>query len=309
MRKLFKKIYKFASNRKYRVAMLARYGYYNRLSDEKLLKKVFKSQLGYSLNLENPTTFNEKLQWLKLYDRKPIYTTMVDKYEAKKYVSNIIGEQHIIPTLGVWERFEDIDFDLLPDQFVLKCTNDSGGLSICRNKCSFDKSKAEHKIKKSLKRNYYLKYREWPYKNVKPRIIAEHFMKDRDFETLNVFKIFNFNGEPKIIQVIQGDKTANETIDYFDTEWNLLDLKQNYPNSKSPLQKPESLSTMLNFARQLTADDVPPFIRTDFYEVNGKVYFSEYTFYSDSGFAKFEPDEWDLILGNYLELTLNHNEP
>ena len=149
--------------------------------------------------------------------------------------------------------------------------------------------------------NYYYLWREWPYKDVKPRIIAEQFMQDRDYETLNVFKIFNFNGEPKVIQTIQNDKTSNETIDYFDTDWNLLELKQNFPNSKTPLQRPETLNEMLNVARVLSKNTAP-FIRTDFYEINGKVYFSEFTFYSDAGFAKFTPENWDLKLGDWIKL-------
>ena len=257
------------------------------------------------MDLDNPQTFNEKLQWLKLYNRKPIYTTMVDKYEVKKYVADIIGEEYIIPTLGVWEKFEDIDFGELPNEFVLKTTHDSGGLIICRDKTSLDIKKVQKRIERSLTRNYYWYGREWPYKDVKPRIIAEKFMKDENFDVLNVYKIFNFNGKPKLIQVIQGDKTKSETIDYFDTEWNLLKLRQNYPNSASPLPKPQNLSLMLSLAKRLTEKETPPFLRTDFYEINGEVYFSEFTFFSDSGFAKFNPPEWDDKLGKILVLPDN----
>ena len=255
-------------------------------------------------NLKHPKTFNEKLQWLKLHNRNPIYTTLADKYEVKRYITDKIGKEYVIPTLGVWDKFDDIYFNSLPNEFVIKCTHDSGGLVICKDKSKLDIESARNKIEKSLKTNYFWRAREWPYKNVKPRIIAEKFMKDRDFENLNVFKIFNFNGEPKIIQTIQNDKMPNETIDYFDTDWNLLDLKQNYPNSKNPLPRPETLTEMLNLARTL-AKDTAPFIRTDFYEINGKVYFSEFTFYSDSGFAKFTPSIWDTTLGNWIDLTYN----
>ncbi len=252
------------------------------------------------LNLENPQTFNEKLQWLKLYDRKPEYTVMVDKYAAKRYAAERIGEKYIIPTLGVWDRFEDVDFDLLPDQFVLKCTHDSGGLVVCKDKSMLNRTQAEKKISKSLKRNFYLRCREWPYKDVPPRILAEKYMQDRDFEVLNVYKIFNFDGVPKLIQVIQGDKTKNESIDYFDTAWNKLELRQNFPNSKKALPKPDTLEEMLTLARKLSAGH--SFLRTDFYEVNGAVYFSEFTFYSDAGFVPYKPEEWDYKLGSWLTL-------
>ena len=272
------------------------------LTDKAYIKLAYFRRFHKFPDLKNPKTYNEKLQWLKLYDRKPIYTAMVDKYEVKKYVADIIGEEYIIPTLGVFEKFDDIDFDSLPNQFVLKCTHDSGGLVICKDKKTFDIDSARSKINASLKVNYYLYGREWPYKNVPPRIIAEKFMKDREFETLNVYKIFNFNGKPELIQVIQGDKTKNETIDYFDTEWNLLKIKQNYPNSACPLPKPKNLSIMLDLAKKLTEKNVPPFIRTDFYEINGEVYFSEFTFFSDSGFARFDPPDWDKKFGCMIDL-------
>lgn len=298
------KYIKLLTDKKFRFSVLTAHGVYNRLSDERFLKKAFKINMGKELNLDNPITFNEKLQWLKLNDRKPEYTKMVDKYEAKKYVAEKIGEEYIIPTLGVWDNFDDIDFNSLPNQFVLKCTHDSGTIVICKDKSKFDVQAAKNKINARMSYNYFYKWREWPYKNAKPRIIAEEFMQDRDYEYLNVFKIFNFNGEPKIIQTIQNDKTPNETIDYFDTEWNLLELKQNFPNSITPVSKPQTLEEMLTLARILSKD-TSPFIRTDFYEINGKVYFSEFTFYSDAGFAKFTPQKWDTILGDWITLPKN----
>lgn len=273
------------------------------IPDKLYLKIHYCIRMKQKLNLKNPQTFNEKLQWLKLYDRKPIYTTMVDKHEVKKYVADIIGEEYIIPTLGVWDSFDEIDFDALPDQFVLKCTHDSGGLVICKDKSQLNKGSARRKIEKSLKRNYYYNTREWPYKDVKPRIIAEQYMQDSNHpeqESLLVYKIMTFDGEPKIIQTIQNDKTQNETIDYFDEQWNLLDLRQNYPNSKIPLQRPETLEQMLDLARRMSEGH--PFLRVDFYEIEGKVYFSEYTFFSDAGMAIFTPEEWDTKLGEWITL-------
>lgn len=161
------------------------------LSDQKYIEMKFKSRMGYKLDLENPRTFNEKLQWLKLHDHRPEYTMMVDKYEAKEYVARVIGEEHIIPTLGVWDSFNEIDFNSLPNQFVLKCTHDSGGLVICKDKTSLNIDAAKRKIESSLKRNYYLVGREWPYKNVVPRIIAEKYMEDETSCELKDYKVFN----------------------------------------------------------------------------------------------------------------------
>ena len=274
--------------------------YGQKIDDETYLKKVYKLKMGKELNLENPQTFNEKLQWLKLYDRKPEYTQMVDKYEAKKYVANEIGEEYIIKTLGVWEKFDDINFDKLPNQFVLKTTHDSGGVIICRDRKSFNIEKAKEKLEESLKRNYFYAWREWPYKNVKPRIIVEEYVQDRMHSVLPVYKIFNFNNGSCILQAIQDDKTKDERIDYFDENWNLLNLRQNYKTSDKPLEKPETFSKMLEFAKHLSKGF--SFLRTDFYEVNGKLYFSEFTFYSDAGLAKFEPEEWDYKLGSWINL-------
>ena len=279
----------------------------NWIPDKWYIKICYRAHIGKRLNLDNPQTFNEKLQWLKLYNRKPEYSLLVDKYEVKKYVADKVGEEYVIPTLGVWKTFDEIDFDKLPEQFVLKCTHDSGGLIICRDKSQLDLIKAKEKITKSLKRNYYLTEREWFYKNVEPRIIAEQYMEDEssreledDKKILNVYKIFCFSGEPKLFQVIQNDKSEFETIDYFDTAWNKLKLRQNFPNSETPLPKPERLDEMVEVASKLSREIA--FVRVDLYEINKKVYFSEMTFFSDAGFAKFEPEEWDEKLGGWLEL-------
>lgn len=272
-----------------------------RMSDEQYLKMIFRDRMGYPLDLENPKTFNEKLQWLKLHDRKPEYSRMVDKYEAKKYVAERIGEEYIIPTLGVWDSFEEIDFDRLPQQFVLKCTHDSGGLVICRDKAKLNMKKARKKIERSLKQNYYWSSREWPYKNVKPRVLVEEYMEDPGSKALPVYKFFCFDGVPKIIQSIQNDKQENETIDYFDTQWNRLELRQNFPNSENPLPRPEKLEEMVALAGELAKDKMG-FIRVDLYNIGGALYFSEYTFFTDSGMAKFHPETWDKTLGDWVTL-------
>lgn len=270
------------------------------LSDESYIKLMYRIKMGKKINLNNPTSFNEKLQWLKLYDRKDIYTEMVDKYEVKKLIADKIGEEYVIKTLGVWGRFEDIDFEKLPNQFVLKTTHDSGTVIICKDKSTFDVEGARKKINARLKYNYFYSCREWPYKNVKPRIIAEEFMQDRDFPVLNVFKVFNFNNGEQIVQAIQNDKTPHERIDYFDTKWKKLAFRQNYANSDMPLPKPATLEKMLEISKILSEGFA--FLRTDFYEVNGNLYFSEFTFYSDAGLARFDPEEWDYTFGDWINL-------
>lgn len=291
---------KYIFDKNYRFEFNALSGFYNHLEDKEYLEKLYAAKMHKPLNLSNPETFNEKLNWLKLYDRKKIYTSMVDKYEAKNYVSKLIGDKYVVPLIGVWNSFDEIDIDCLPNQFVLKTTHGCGGMCICKDKNTFDFSHAKKVLNRALRKNYFLTVREWPYKNVVPRIIAEQYLEDKKQEVLVVYKVFNFNGEPKIIQVIQGDKTDHETIDYFDNEWNLLDLRQNFQNSKTHLEKPALLGEMLSLSRKCSLGHA--FLRTDWYLVDGKIYFSEFTFYSDAGMEAFHPDEWDMILGKWIKL-------
>lgn len=272
------------------------------LSDKSYLQKRYRAHFGKKLNLVDPQTFNAKLQWLKLYDRKPIYTTMVDKYAVKEYVAAQIGEEYIIPTLGLWERFDDIDFDALPDQFVLKCTHDSGGLVICRDKSKFDRAAAKAKIEKFLKREFYWMHREWPYKNVKPRIIAEQYISDNDEGELSDYKIHCFNGVPKFILVCQDRfKTSGLTEDFYSVTWERLEVKRPArPNARISIKRPENLEEMLELSQKLAVN--MPFARIDFYIVNGKVYWGEITFYPASGFSAFEPEEWDYTFGSWIQL-------
>ena len=272
------------------------------MSDSAYLKLTYWANMNKKLNLTVPKTFNEKLQWLKLYDRNPIYTTMVDKYEVKKYVSDLIGNEYIIPTLGVWNKFDDIDFDGLPNQFVLKCTHDSGGLVICKDKGSFDKLAAKKKIEKFLKRNYYLVHREWPYKNVKHRIIAEQYMEDVKTAELRDYKFFCFDGVARILLVATDRQKVGEEVkfDFFDMEFNHLDFRQGHPNAAVCPEKPSQLELMKTLAEKLSKG--MPHLRVDFYEVDGKVYFGELTFFHFSGNVPFEPNEWDYKLGQWIEL-------
>ena len=278
---------------------------YNRLlwvlPDELFLKIKFRQMMGKKLDLESPQTFSEKIQWLKLYDRRPEYTTMVDKYAVKDYVAKKIGAEYIIPTLGVWDSVEDIEWDLLPNQFVLKCTHDSGGLVICRDKSKLDRQGAEKILHRGLVRDYYRKSREWPYKNVKPRIIAEKYIDPSPQIDLPDYKFFCFNGEPKFCQVISG-RGSKMCIDFFDHDWThqVFHEPKFFPFADEIPQKPKHLEEMWRLARLLAENKA--FSRIDFYDINDHVYFGEITFFPTSGMGGFMPDEWDMIFGNLITL-------
>lgn len=268
--------------------------------DKKYLKKKYNSVMHKELNIDNPQTFNEKIQWLKLYDRNSEYVKLVDKYEVKKYVADIIGDEYIIPTLGVYNKFKDIDFDKLPNSFVIKCTHDSGGIAICKDKNIFDTTFAKNKINKSLKRNYYYSGREWPYKNVKPRILVEKYMKDNFSQELIDYKVLCFNGIPKIIFTCTDRYTDGLKVTWFDLNWNKLPFERHYPASNKIIKKPKNLEKMIDFSKKLSKNI--PFVRMDWYEINGKLYFGEYTFYPGSGMEEFTPEEWDYKLGELINL-------
>lgn len=270
--------------------------------DAKFLKMKWKLYMDYPLDLDNPQTFNEKLQWQKLHDRKPEYIKMVDKYEAKYYVASIIGEEHIIPTLGVYDKVEDIDFDALPNQFVLKCTHDSGGIVICNDKSKLNRETACDKLRKGLKANFYYQNREWPYKGVKPRIIAEKYMVDESGYELKDYKWFCFNGEPKALFIAsdRGNPSEETKFDFFDMDFNHLPFTNGHPNANRKINKPVGFEKMKELAAKLSKDLMQA--RIDFYDINGKIYFGEITFFHWSGMKPFVPREWDYKLGSYLTL-------
>ena len=277
-------------------------GLFNWMSDEKYLKMLWRLKFHKSLNLDNPQTFNEKLQWLKIHDRKPIYTTMADKYVVKKYVADKIGGEYIIPTLGVWESFEDINFDILPNQFVLKCTHDSGGIIIVKDKNNFDKKSARKLLERNLIRNFYYCGREWPYKNVPPRIIAEKYMEDSQDKELRDYKFYCFDGKVHALLLVTNRHGKGKMyFDYFDSEFSHLNLT-NHWHSNAPVtpRKPYSFDTMIELAKILSTGI--PHVRVDFYEMNGRVYFGEMTFYNNSGFLKIHPDDWEIEWGNLIRL-------
>lgn len=287
---------------KYAFKYLIHKGNFKKMSDEKYLKMMFKHMLGYELNLNNPQTFNEKLQWLKLYDRNPLYTQMVDKYEVRKYIAETIGEKYLIPLIGVWDKFEEIDFDILPNQFVLKCTHDSGGLVICKDKGKLDIGATKKKINKSLKRNYFYHSREWPYKNVKPRIICEMYMVDELCAELKDYKFMCFNGKVKCSFVcLNRNSPSGLNVDFYDMDWNPMPFERHYPSSGILIPKPKSFNKMVQFAERLSKDI--RFVRVDFYEINGQLYFGELTFYPGAGFEEFTPEAYDYLLGSWIQLS------
>lgn len=277
-------------------------GFFERMSDEKYLKSKYRAKIKKKLELDNPKSYNEKLQWLKLYDRRPEYTVMVDKYLAKGYVAKIIGEEYIIPTLGAWNTPEEIDFDALPNQFVLKCNHNSGlGMCICTDKSRLDIPGIQKNLQKGLNENFFLKGREWPYKNVLRKIIAEQYITNGP-SGLTDYKVHNFNGVPKFILVCKDRfQSGGVTQDYFSTTWERMEIKRpNIQPSQEPTPFPEELDEMLELAAKLSQGI--PFLRTDFYIVDHQIYFSELTFFPASGFSPYEPPEWDDVFGSWLEL-------
>ena len=281
-------------------------------SDKLYLTLLFRCKMGYWMNWKNPKTFSEKLQWLKLYDRRPEYTTMVDKYAVKEYVAKIIGEEYIIPTLGVWDRLEDIDWDSLPKKFVLKTTHGGGscGVVICKDKDTFNKTDAITKLSKSLSHCIYKSLREWPYKNVDKKIIAEKLLEDsitiQNNTDLSDYKFYCFNGEPIYCQVIRA-RRSKETIDFYDMKWNhmpFVGLNPVVTNGLNPVTKPICLSKMVDICGQLSIGI--PLSRIDLYVINDKIYFGEITFYPASGFGKFTPIQWNVKLGQMIKLPFEN---
>lgn len=279
--------------------------YFTWLPDKLYIQFMFRFKMGYWPDLKNPQTFSEKLQWLKLYNRRPEYTTMVDKYAVKEYVANIIGEEYIIPTLGVWDKPEDIEWDKLPNQFVLKTTHGGGsnGVVICKDKTAFDKEKAVIKLNRSMKQDIYSCLKEWPYKNVPRRIIAEKYISPAlQHGDLPDYKFFCFNGEVKALFIGTERQTGDVKFDYFDADFNHLDLIQQHPMSGRTFTKPVNFDKMIKLAAKLS-EGIPQ-IRIDLYDVSGKIYFGEMTFYHHGGIVPFHPQKWDYEFGSWIKLPI-----
>lgn len=299
---IIKKANKYISNQEYRLRVNSKLGLYNNMDDKKFIEKMFKATMDYPLNLENPKSFNEKLQWLKLYDRNPLYTKLVDKYEVREYISEKIGEDYLIPLLGVWDDPEEIDFDSLPNKFVLKCNHNSGlGMCICTDKSKIDIKKVKNELKSGLAQNYYLNGREWPYKNVSRKIICEKYMTDETGKNLRDYKFYCFDGKPKIVGIYQDRNSDKETTgDFFDMNFEWVDLRFGMPNALNKPQKPQKFQEMIKIAEILS--EGMPEVRVDLYISNNKIYFGELTFFDGGGFDKIEPLEWDYKLGSWIKL-------
>lgn len=283
---------------------LAIAGFLTWIPDKLYLRIRYRQLTGKTLNLDNPKTYNEKLQWLKVYGANPAYTALADKYLVRDFVRKTIGEEYLIPSLGVWDTFDEIDFGRLPKQFVLKTNHDSGGIVICKDKDSFDIDQARQKLDKHLKRNFYWYGREPQYKKIRPRIIAEQYMADDSDCELKDYKFFCFNGAPKFLYISAGlDDHTTAQISFFDLDGNRMPFKRkDYAPLQSEMPIPPHFAEMKAVAAQLAVSVDAPCLRVDLYEIHGRIYFSELTFFPCGGFLPFEPEEWDQILGEWITL-------
>jgi hypothetical protein len=297
------KLGEFIKNPEYFITSPAAKGYLDWIPDELYLKLFYRAKLKKKCDLKHPVLYNEKMQWLKLYDRKPEYASMVDKYEVRQYIADKIGEEYLIPFYGVYERWEDIDFDKLPDQFVVKCTHDSGSVEICTDKAAWDKDKAAERIKAAMSRNYYKAYREWPYKDVRARIIIEKYIVDESGEDLKDYKVMCFNGRAEVVEVHENRfvKGKEHTQTFYDREWNVLPIVQFCLNPcNEHREKPEYMDELFRLSEQISADMYHA--RIDWYLLKDKIYFGEITFYDGSGFEIFADEAQERFLGDMIHL-------
>lgn len=282
-----------------------------RLLRKKILRKVpdsiylrfyYKKKMHQKLNLKNPKTFNEKLQWLKLHDRNPLYTTLVDKYKVREYIKNNLGEEYLIPIIGVYDSFDEIDFGELPNKFVMKCNHDSASVIVCKNKKELDIESAREKLEKALNRNFYYGGREWAYKNVKPKIIIEKFMEDKKGLLLD-YKFYCFNGKSDYVMICANRDKGKTNFFYLNRNGELM---RNMTNDgiEAPknfkVEVPDNLEEMFNIVCKLSKDI--PFVRIDLYNVDGRIYFGEFTFYPSGGFDAKRLEETDRILSSRLDI-------
>ena len=275
------------------------------LSDKSFVKKLYKERIGKKINFSHPKTFCEKQNWMKIYDRKPIYTVMVDKYLARDFVAERIGDEYLVPLLGVWNNANDIDFSSLPDKFVLKC-NHKSDVTICTDKAKIDEEKIKEKLNEQLKLDYYIRKREWPYKNIPRKIICEKYMENTDGTEPLEYKVLCFNGIPEYVLVISGRFGDKEmTIDTYDMEWNYTDLiNGDCPLSGNIFKKPEYLNEIYQISKKLSENT--PFLRVDFNFWNNRLYFGELTFFDAAGFEHYKPEIWNYKLGSMINLPKKH---
>lgn len=268
-------------------------------SDKLYIKVFYRLAMHEKLNLEKPVSYTQKIQWLKLNNTNPLYSKMVDKFAVKEIIAKKMGEEYLIPLLGVWDNFESIDFDLLPTQFVLKTTHDSGNVIICKDKETFDFAKARKKLTKALNSNYFYKTREYPYKHAVPRIIAEKYMHDETQEELTDYKFFCFHGLPELLQ-INSNKGKEKQVNFYDMDFNLLELTSDQGETNRLLRKPRKFNEMVGIAKMLSKDLIH--VRIDLYCINDQIFFGEYTFHNSGGIMNFSPPEWNKKLGDMIVL-------
>lgn len=275
------------------------------IPNQTFLRMKYKYHVGKRLNLSHPQTFSEKLQWLKLYDHKPEYIKYVDKFSVRSYISKVIGDKYLIPVIGVYENVEEINWSTLPNKFVIKCTHGSSCNIVCVDKTKLDTEKSKEKLNQWMKRNWFWYGREWPYKNVKPRILCEEYLSEENGNgSITDYKFYCFDGIPTYCQVIR-DRNSAQTIDFYDSEWRYMDftgLQKLAKSSGKPIKKPDKYDEMIELAKILSKG--LPFVRVDLYYVNDRIYFGELTFYPLSGFGKFDPPEWNNKIGDLLKLPI-----
>lgn len=297
---MFRKLKRYFSNPYYALGYDLMKICPNVMSDRFYIRTLWRMAMGYDLDLKNPKTFNEKLQWLKLHDHNPLYTTLVDKLRVKDWVSEKIGAQYVIPTLATYNSVDEIDIDKLPNQFVLKCNHDSSSVIVCKDKSLFDIENVKIKLERACNYNYYWNAREWPYKHVKPCIFAEQYMYDDQQPTLIDYKFWCFEGVPKVMYC--SVKNENTWENYFDMDFSPLDINHGFPKCNKPVIKPTAFDEMKQIISNLSISI--PFVRIDFYEVQGQVLFGEFTFYDYAGFRSFQSQKQDLMLGDMIHLPI-----
>ena len=298
--KVIRGSFKYITDRDYRWKLNTKLGLNNRLSDEEFLSRQFEIMMGYPIDFDNVRTFSEKMTWLKLNDHDARYINLVDKKAVKEIAAEKLGDAYVTPLLGVWEKAEDIDFAELPEQFVLKCTHDSHSVQICRDRAVFDEKTAVKKLHKALKRNYYFRFREWPYQAVKPRVIAEELLQNQDGSEVMEYKLMMFEGKVRFVIVCSGREQGTLRCDYFDPEFQQLEIQDHYSHSEKKIEKPVCWDQMVEMAEKLAEDFI--LVRIDFYLVDDIPRFGEYTFYDCAGYVHYEPEDWNLKIGSWVHL-------
>lgn len=278
--------------------------WYYFLPDPIYLRYRYKKVFGCLPDLQNPQKFSEKIQWLKLHDRNPLYHKLVDKYDVKPIIAGIIGDEYVIKTLGVWDSYDDIEWEKLPNQFVLKCTHDSASITICLDKSTFDPKKHAWKYNDVyMKRDYYhFENKQWAYKGLKPRIIAEEYIEDRTYDSLSDYKFYCFNGVAKGVYVTI-NRFTNLSVSMYDMDWELMPFEHIHPNRGEMIAKPKNFELMTKLAEMIAHFIDNPYVRVDFYETNGNVYFGEITFYPEGGMCYFKPEKWDYEMGSWMDIS------